>query len=351
MQWLRNWLSKGSERSAKGSSHASNGFRPQVESLDDRIVPSGVSTAVTNIGTFNLAVNTDHVLVALDATGNQIATTSFTNVRTVQAFRDRLGGLGADIVFRDGSWTHFDNSFGGVTTFSADQAKAQFGGLLLDAGTAYTDQGQIHIDLLVSADNLLDANGNTFSDAVGRVLDFNQATGGGLQDIGVGQNVQWVSTYNAADGSTGIALGQVTVNNTTGDTLLVRKADAVSGLTVLYNGLAFSSGAVVEYSQTTSLPIIGNNGLGGLNGNAANNSNAVNRAVIIDVTFEGAGSFDPNTFQTINDGGYALQFTSGGTSAGSLLGGISLVPNVVGIISPNGTIETGVFYPGQTFHP
>jgi len=348
MMWLRNWLSKSSERPAKVSS---NSFRPKVESLDDRIVPSGVSTAITNIGTFNLAVNTNNVLVALDATGHQIATTSFTNVRTVQAFRDGLGGLGADVVFLDGSWLHFDNSFGGATTFSAAQVKSQFGGLILDAGTAYNDKGQIRIDLLISANNTVDSNGNTFANALGSVSEFNQATGGGLQDLGLGQNVLWLSTYNAADGGTGIAIGQVndpnnTPNNAGDDMLLVRKADSASGLATLYNGTyLFSPAAIVEYSQTTSLPVVGNNGLGAIFGNGGNSNNTT-RMVVIDVTFEGSTTGFVNG-TPVDDTGYALQFTSGGAAANSnLLGGLSLVPNVVGIISPDNTIETGTEYPG-----
>jgi hypothetical protein len=354
MQWLRNWLSKSGERPAKVSSSTSTNFRPKVESLDDRIVPT-VSSAITNVGTFTVAVNTSNQLVALDAAGNQTQT-GFTGVRTAQLFRTASGGLGADIVFQDGSWQHIDDAAGGLGSFTetAAQAKSQFGGLILDAGTAYNDKGQVRIDFLVSSDTMVDTNGNTFSDAVGSVMEFDMSAGGGLHDLGVGNNVQWVSTYNAADGGTGIALGQVTKNTQTGDTLLVRKADLAAGLTTLYNGFRFTPDAIVEYSQTTSLPTVGNNGLGGILGNAGNNANSASRMVLIDVTFEGSQTAFNQVapFGPKDDTGYALQFTSGGsTSVGGLLGGTSGVANVVGIISSDNTIETGVLHPGETFHP
>lgn len=330
MQWIRNWF-KCSDRPTKVSLSTSNGFRPRVESLDERVVPT-VSTAITNAGTFTLAVNISNVLVAIDAAGNQTPT-SFTNVRTAQAFRDGNGGLGADIVFQDGSWTHFDNSFGGVTAFSAAQAKAQFGGLILDAGTAYDSLGNIRLDILVSNNNNLDTNGHTFANALGSVKELNQAIGGGLVDTGLGNNVRWVSTYEAVDGGTGIAVGQVTPagGGMLFDALLVRKGDTATGVTTLYNGAAFSGGAVVEYSQTMSLPTpvsIFNPAPGP-------------RAALIDVTFEG----NPTTFNGMwnptNDGGYALQYSVGATSSPG-----APAPNVIGFIGVNGDIKTGISYPG-----
>jgi len=338
MPWLRNWLAKRADHSAKAST-PTNSFRPQVESLDDRIVPT-VSTTITAAGTFTLAVSTDNVLIAIDAAGNQ-SKTGFTNVRTAQAFRDGVGGLGADIVFRDGSWLHFDNTLGGATMFTADMAKTQLGGLVLDAGTAYNDKGQIRLDILTSADNMVDTNGNTFADALGSLSEFTFATG--LKDTGLGSNVRWVSTYNAADGGTGIALGQVTAAGQPGifdDTLLVRKADSVTGVTTLYNGIQSSAAAIVEYSQTTSLPAPG----GILAG-----PTTTPRTVVIDVVFEGQEGFDPMTGLPTSDNGYALQFTTGGTGGGFL--GLGGAANVTSISSTDGSIETGIFYPGTKFHP
>jgi hypothetical protein len=357
MRWLRNMFSARSKNPIPASSARSNGFRPKVESLDDRIVPT-VSTAITNAGTFTLAVNTDNVLVALDpATGAQTAATAFTNVRTAQAFRTATGGLGADIVYRDGSWQHIDSAAPlGNFTISADQAKAQFGGLILDAGTAYTDAGLARLDFIVSNSNTLDPDGHTFSNATGNVMEFNQETGGGLVNTGLA-NALWVSAYNATDGGTGIALGQVSSLHPTtfpGDyMLLVRKGDA-TGVTTLFNGIYLTPGnAVVEYSQTTSLPTAGG-GLGGALGGALG-GNAAPRGAIVDVTFEGYPTvFAPGA---MNDGGYAIHYTIGSTGAvaGGLFGGGGAGGDtglhVTGIVSPDNTIKTGVFYPGMTFAP
>lgn len=343
MQWFRHWLSKGSERPAKVSSASStNGFRPQVESLDERVVPT-VSTAITTGGTFTLAVNTSNVLVALDASGNQ-STTSFTNVRTAQAFRDANGNLGADIVFRDGSWTHFDASAGGPITFSASMVKSMFGGLILDAGSAYDSKGVLSLDIVVDASTKVDTNGNTFSDAVGSLKTL---VGGSFVDTGLGSNVRWVSVYEATDGSTGTALGQVIpagdATTTFDDNLLVRKADAVTGLTTLYNGSQFAAGAIVEYSQSTSPS----------SPTSLLSPTPATRAAVIDVTFEGQPTFAMTApFGLTADNGYALQFTTGASgTTGGLLGsaGISTSPNVVGIISSDGTIKTGAEYPGEMF--
>ena len=156
----------------------------------------------------------------------------------------------------------------------------------------------------------------------------------------LGNNVQWVSAYQAVDGSTGFAFGQVTksTTGTTPDQLLSRKFDTAGGLVTLYNGDEFGGGAVTEYSQAVSSPT---------GGGLLVPTTSTTRTVIIDVTFEGTPTtFDTMTGQPTNDGGYALQFTTGG-SGGGLLGG-STVPNVIGI-SGGGQIKTGVEYPGAQF--
>jgi hypothetical protein len=347
MQWFRKLLGKRAERSAKVSPKTSNGFRPQVESLDDRIVPT-VSTAITNIGTFTTAVDINHNLVAVDPTSGNLSQTGITNVRTAQIFRDGTGGLGADIIFQDGSWRHIDSGPLGSFTISADQAKNQLGGLVLDAGTAYDKMGQIRLDILVSADNMVDTNGNTYGDALGSVKEFNQAFGGGLADLGLGSNIQWVSAYNATDGGTGIAFGQVDKNVGTApfmyNQLTAKKFDFATGVTTLYVGAQFSAGAITEYSQTTSMP-------SALPALLAPNTPP---AVIIDVTFEGQATKYDAMFGAQNDGGYALQFSSGGSATvGGLLGGGAATtgPNVLGIVNPDGNIETGILYPKTQFHP
>lgn len=329
MQWLRNWL-KRPDRAAKVSSSPSTAFRPRVESLDERVVPT-VSSVVTAGATFTVAVSDTNNLIAIDPSTGAVSQLGFTNVRTAQLFRDGNGNLGADIIFRDGSWTHIDGSFGGTTTFTAAQAQAQFGGKILDAGTAYDSSGNIRLDILVAN------TANTDRFALGHIMEFNAATGGGLVDLSgaLGTSVRWVSTYESIGGGTGIALSQLTAGagtptNLTDDQLLVRKADFATGVSVLYSGDGVNPAAVVEYSQSVFAPSTSS---------LLGPPTVTSLSVVIDVTLEGLDTIAiAGGSPTATEKGYALQFTS---SASTSLGGTASA-NVVAVIASTGGIRTGV---------
>ncbi len=337
MRWLRKLL-PGSGKVQKSA--RPSGFRPQVESLDDRIVPT-VSTAVTAGGSLTIAVSTDDVLVGIDPATGAISQTAITNVRTAQIFRDANGAFGADIVFLDGSWQHIDSSpLLGSFTLSAAEVQARFGGPLLDVGTAYDTAGNVRVELLVSNDT------NTDQSALGHIMQFDQAAGGGLVDLApiLGNSVRWVSAYESIDGGTGIALSQLTAGgdtptDLTDDQLLARKFDFTSGsLALLYQGDGLNPAAVAEYSQ--SVLFTNPAGFPGIPSTTLVGPNT-NRTVVIDVTFDGLDTLAAVTTQDIQEKGYALQFTTT-TGTPSVFAPAVPTTTVVDVVPTPGTIKTGV---------
>ena len=279
MQWLRNVFARKATQPTQST--RPNAFRPNLETLGARDLPS-VSSVITAAGQYQFIVDTTNKLVVVDPSGVS-TTTSFTNIRTAQGFLDKKGGLGADIVFVDGSAQHIETANG----FNFTLTNTQFGKPILDMGTAYDSKGNVRIDILVSNTS---ANG---TDVKGTLQEF--TTGSGLVTTSL-TNVRWVSTYQVADGSTGIAVGMVT----TGSMLLVQKLDSLNGLATLHNNPDGATEDITEYTQAV-LP-------------ASFGKPAV---TIIDVTF---GRFT---------GASVLEFTSG------KIGATSSVPNVVGVFSIN----------------
>ncbi len=279
MQWLRNVFARKATQPTQST--RPNAFRPNLETLGARDLPS-VSSVITAAGQYQFIVDTTNKLVVVDPSGVS-TTTSFTNIRTAQGFLDKKGGLGADIVFVDGSAQHIETANG----FNFTLTNTQFGKPILDMGTAYDSKGNVRIDILVSNTT------STSNDIVGTLQEF--TTAGGLQPVGL-TNVRWVSTYQATDGSTGIAVGLMT----TGGMLLAEKLDSVNGLAVLYNNPDGVTENITEYTQAVAPATFGKPAV-----------------VIIDVTF---GRFT---------GTNVLEFSTG------KFGASTAVPNVVYVTAAN----------------
>jgi hypothetical protein len=283
---------------------------------------------LTNDGLSQVIVDTSSNLV-LVAPGGQRTTLFNGTVQTAQGFRATNGALGVDVVFLDGSAIHYDPAAGGVMNFSS----TFFDGNILDFATAYSASGQVRIDILVAnpvtGPFVVTSLGitpagvalgrptisSTFGGLTGHVLEFTPSTG--LRDLGLGTNVRWLDTYQDTAGGTGIAVGQELPNNE----LLVRKADAVTGVTTLYDGLDYTSAAITGYSQTVSF------------------SSPNNPTVVIDVTYNSSTNFSLELLtqppQTLF-GTYALEFTYGPANfPGSTGPGVKLVGNG-GDIKPGG---------------
>ena len=273
MQWLRNVFARKTNQPTKSARPAA--FRPSLETLDARDLPS-VSSVITAAGQYQFIVDTTNKLVVVDPSGVS-TTTSFTNIRTAQGFLDKKGGLGADIVFVDGSAQHIETA----NNFNFTLTSTQFGNPVLDMGTAYDSKGNVRIDILVSNTS---ANGTGVK---GTLQEF--TTGSGLVTTSL-TNVRWVSTYQVADGSTGIAVGMVT----TGSMLLVQKLDSLNGLVTLHNNPTGNTEDITEYTQAVAPATLGRPAV-----------------TIIDITFGRTA------------GASVLEFTSG------KIGATSAVPNVM----------------------
>lgn len=324
MQWLRNWLSKRSNRPAKVSSTTSNGFRPQVESLDGRVMPSVSSLALAG-GTITVAVSTDNELVVVDPVTQNQSGTGIVDVRTAQLFRDPTGSLGIDIVFNDGSWQHIETGTGNTFLFSAADATSFFGNPLLDVGSIDDGSGGVAFTFLVSNDS------NTDQNALGFIAQFDSLSGLTTFE-GFSTTIRWVSTYETTtQGISGLAFGQVTAGDATADPfddqILAQRVDGISGLLTLYQGSGANPAAVAEYSQSVLFT-----GTGSLL-----NPTAVASVVATDVTLEG---LDTNTLisnamggtDPVAEAGYAIHFTMGDIATGT--GAVSVMGN--------GNIKTGV---------
>ncbi|QJW97654.1 hypothetical protein [Frigoriglobus tundricola] len=287
MLWFRN---RRTERARP------NTFRPRVEALDDRCVPSASSVLASN-GLNQVYVDANSDLVLVSPNGQQTALYDG-SVRTAQGFRAADGALGIDVVFTDGSAIHYDPSAGGVLTLS----NTFFGGNILDLSTAYSASGRVRIDVLV-------ANSGSPSTALGQtghVMEF--TTSGGLQSLALGTHVRWVSAYQDTAGNTGIAIGQELGSSE----FLAQKADTVTGLTTLYDGLNDASAAITGYTQSVSSFAAGN------------------QEVVTDLTFN-----SDTSLSSAVTGTYALQFTAG-TAAFSGTGlGVTLV-GTSGDVKPGG---------------
>ncbi len=296
MQWLRNVFARKANQSTKSARPAA--FRPSLETLDARDLPS-VSSVLTASGLHQFVVNNTNslVLTASPLLGGGgpatiITGTATTGVRTAQAFRTAGGLLGFDAVMIDGTWQHLEQGAGGVLP-NGTYTTADLGltGKILDVGTAYDSMGRLRVDILTTTGG----GTSTALDVTGKLFEFNQVTGGGLMDTGL-PNVRWVSTYLDTAGGTGIAVGQKF-----GTELMVRKGDAVSGVSTLYDGQDGFSGAITEYTQTVSPITAGPGMLPGIPGTVI--GTPANRKVVIDVTFNNSTSL------TATPGTYGLEYT------------------------------------------
>ena len=92
MTWFRNWFAPRAPRSTP--SVPADTFRPQVESLDERCLPS-VSSVLTGAGLSQFVVDNTNSLVlnspVIGGTGTIVAGAT-TPVRTAQGFRTAAGG-------------------------------------------------------------------------------------------------------------------------------------------------------------------------------------------------------------------------------------------------------------------
>jgi len=328
MQWLRKLVSSSANAPKAARPSA---FRPNLETMEAREVPS-VSSVLTATGVTQFIVdNTNSLIVKSTVFGTATVIqgsngTTPTGVRTAQGFRTQAGTLGFDAVMLDGTLRHFEQS--GTTLLpTGNYTAADFGFAgrkILDVGTAYDTQGRLRFDLLLTKAG----NTSVALNQVGDLFEFNQANGGGLTNTGL-PNVRWVSTYLDPNGGTGIAVGQ-----TFGTELLVRKADAVAGLSVLYDGSNSATAAITEYSQTVT-PILNVGNLPGVPNNTLNTTtNAALRRVVVDITYNGDTSFGAAT----NGGTYATEFSV--TPSANLAPAISVTGVGVGA-SPDNTIKAG----------
>jgi hypothetical protein len=315
MQWLHNLLS-GSTRAPKTAKP--NTFRPNLEALDSREMPS-VSSALTSDGTLITYIvdSSNNLLFATNGGAPALAISG--GVRTAQAFQTPGGSFGVDIVYTDGRWQHFENPTGtpsfltnitgpiGSTVTSAQLNGIPAGGQILDIATAYDTKGSVRLDVVIGT------NGGG-PDQTGRLYEFNTlpfATGGfvapggsSFTDTGIGANVRWVSDYRATNGMTGIAWGTVSggmlgTDTTPGTgTLQALKFDVVDGFQNLYQGPDQAGGGVTEYSQTVTPP-----------SNTPHSTTNTPPRVVVDVTYDAASTtsstFDPTrtysfTFDSAN---------------------------------------------------
>lgn len=271
MTWLRDLLSGRAGRSSKSA--GANAFRPKLEALDSRELPS-VSSALTATGSLVTYIvdNSNSLLLSIDGSAPAVGISG--GVRTAQAFQTPGGSFGVDIVFTNGTWEHFENPtgtpgiFAGITgpigsSVSSDQLiGVPAGGQILDVGTAYDPKGAVRLDVLIGT-------GGTGLDQTGKVYEFNTLPLGTgafvapsaprLTDTGL-LNVRWISDYTAANGMTGLAWGTVDggtlgTDTTAGTGLLqAYKFDVVDGLKILYQGRDQAGGGITEYSQTVLPP-------------------------------------------------------------------------------------------------
>lgn len=211
----------------------------------------------TGLGLTKFVVDNSNSLTVVGAItggvpGTVIPGTATAGVRTAQGFRTAAGNLGFDAVMLDGTWQHFEQtpSFLPNGTFTASDLGLT--GRILDVGSGYDSLGRLRLDVLVGSLN------NSKLDQTGTIFTFIQGTQGLTANSILGNNVRWVSTYLTPDGGTGFAFGQLIGGtqgtNTTPGTgrLFVRKADASTRVTTLYDGLDQAGGGITEYSQTVS---------------------------------------------------------------------------------------------------
>jgi hypothetical protein len=321
MQWFRNFLSSSRQRSPKAARPSA--FRPSLETLDQRDLPS-VSSVLTASGLTQFIVDNTNSLIVKSTTlgtGTVIAGTATTGVRTAQGFRTADGNIGFDAVMMDGSWVHRELGAGGALLPNGTYTSASITGLpagskILDVGTAYDSNGKLRLDILVTKTG----STSTSLDVTGRLFEFNQASGGGVTEVTALSNVRWVSTYIDAIGGTGIAIGQ-----TFGQELLVRKGDN-TGVATLYDGLDTSPAAITEYTQTVS-PITSTGALPGFPGSGT--TNAASRKIVIDVTYNS----DTSIMATM-PGTYAIEYS------------VTPSPNAAPVVSVMGVGVDNTIKPG-----
>jgi hypothetical protein len=321
MQGLCNWLAPRAERPSKSATARSNTFRPNLEALDRRDVPSVSSVLTNTFGDVQFIVdNTNTLKVSING-GTASPLSLGGPVRTAQGFRTADGTIGVDAVLTDGTWVHDQLGAPGIlgsnmfTRTAAQIGALPTGSTILSVTEAYNAQGQLHLDILSTTNN---SNTPTALGVTGSVFDFNQATGSVGTILGGATNVDWINTYVDAAGGTGIAFGQEIGN---GEFRAQRMDTTTGGFVTLYDGADTITAKITGYSQSV---LSSANTLQGIL-----NPGSATTKVVIDITYNASTSFLP----TNTTGTYALEFTAGVPNAA--------VAGVTGVGTDNSILPGG----------